>query len=111
METDICRLEEQQHSACIYDSCWLKLRHIYEFTLCLQSVESEVDEVGWILVTILPPVQSWCYFVYYFVIKFSVIITAGNGALSKEQMNIKMSAAYKVPSSMTKMTECEALRI
>ena len=47
-------------------------RHIYEFTLCLQSVESKVDEDGLILVTILALVQSWCYFVV------SAIITAGN---------------------------------
>ena len=75
-------------------------RCIYEFTLCLQSVESKVDQDGLILVTILPLVQSWCYFVHYFVI--SVAITAGNEALSKEQMNIKMNIAYQVPPSMIK---------
>ena len=46
---------------------------------------------------------------YYFVlIAVSVIITAGNEALCKEQIDTKKNVAYEVPTSMIKMTECEA---
>ena len=45
---------------------------------------------------------------YYFVlIAISVIITAGNEALSKEQMDTTMNVAYEVPTSIIKMTECD----
>ena len=49
------------------------------------------------------------YFViktYYFVLVAVSIITAGNEA--QEQIDTKKNVAYEVPTSMIKMTECEA---